>query len=605
MRSKVPGSARAAGRGVTGRVPRGAMPRFPECVMVFAEGRRPGPGMRPRRLASSGPGRIGTSPETTLEADPRRGTLSKPLVFILLSATLASLSCATPTFEERRAARDEFHRIALREGGAPHRVFLISVAGLRSEDYLDAWGHVTDSDSRVRMPNLARLAREGVVGERVRPPSPGSVYASHATLATGRLPTRHGVISDRALDEEGKRTLPFWDNRLLRGTALWDAAIGRGVAAFGWPTTTGARVEWLLPDARPIDSGESWIEFLRNRANPYLVRELESIAEEDFAGARNSAVGRSLGQARDPASWPTPEEKDAAFAELACRLVMSERDPGLWLIRFDQTAAYQRSAGFGTVEVDAALGRIDAAIGRIEDCLGAAGQLGDTALFVVGDVAYQPVHTRVDPNVALVRAGLIGRDPRAATGVRSWLALVRSNGRSAYVYARDADHALEARKVLEEEARRTAAFDVVPAADLAETGADPQAWFGIAARPGYVIGDGLVRPVVRPSTTRASAGTFPFLEPAVSSVGLMAWGRGIRSRVRVPELDMTEIAPTIAALLGLRLDRDLDGKPILGILRAAVPPPPPGPKRLGIGNEGDVERAIRDLRGDRPVGTDR
>ncbi|HEB90728.1 MAG TPA: hypothetical protein ENI85_14240 [Deltaproteobacteria bacterium] len=68
---------------------------------------------------------------------------------------------------------------------------------------------------------------------------------------------------------------------------------------------------------------------------------------------------------------------------------------------------------------------------------------------------------------------------------------------------------------------------------------------------------------------------------------------------------MADVAPTVAALLGLRLDRELDGKPILGILRAAVPPPPPGPKRLGVGNEGDVDRAIRDLRGARPLGSDR
>lgn len=522
-----------------------------------------------------------------------------------MPAALASLSCATRALDEQAAVRDQAHRIALAERGAPHRVFLITVAGLRSDDFLDAWGHVADSGVRVRMPVLARFAREGVVAERVHPPSPGTTYASHATLVTGRLPTHHGIISDRALDKEGKRTLPFWDSRLLLGTSLWDAAIGRGVVALGWPSTTGARIEWLIPDARPVGSGQSWLAFLRNRASPFLVRELESIAERDLSGGRNGAAGQSMGKARDPASWPTPAEKDAAFAELACRLVATERDPGLWLIRFDQTAARQRSAGSGTVEVDRALARVDAAIGHIEACLAAAGRLADTAFFVVGDVTYQPVHTRVDPNVALVRAGLIGRDPRSATGVRSWLALARSNGRSAYVYARDAEHALEARQVLEQEARRTGAFEVVPAADLAKTGADPQAWFGLAARPGFVIGDGLVRPVLRPSEVRASAGALPFLEPAGSGVGLAAWGRGIRSQVRVPELGMADVAPTVAALLGLRLDRELDGKPILGILRAAVPPPPPGPKRLGVGNEGDVDRAIRDLRGARPRGSDR
>ncbi|MBW2424918.1 MAG: hypothetical protein JRG86_11740, partial [Deltaproteobacteria bacterium] len=76
-------------------------------------------------------------------------------------------------------------------------------------------------------------------------------------------------------------------------------------------------------------------------------------------------------------------------------------------------------------------------------------------------------------------------------------------------------------------------------------------------------------------------------------------GRGIRAGVRVPELSLLDVTPTVAMLLGLRLDDEVDGAPVLGILRAAVPPPPPGPKRLGVGTGGDVDRTLRDLGGGR------
>jgi hypothetical protein len=214
------------------------------------------------------------------------------------------------------------------------------------------------------------------------------------------------------------------------------------------------------------------------------------------------------------------------------------------------------------------------------------------------------VHTRVDPNVFLVRNGLIGRDPRGSTGLRSWLVLSRSNGRSAYVYARDAANAVAARTLLDEEATLTGAFEVVSAADLVEAGADPQAWFGLAAMPGFVIGNGLVKPALRAADQRASAGTFPFRDPASSSVGLVAWGRGIRSGVRVPTLELVDVAPTIATLLGLRLDESLDGDPVLGILRAAAALPPPGPKRLGVDSDGNADRTLRELGGGRPLGRD-
>ena len=521
------------------------------------------------------------------------------IVLGLLGWLFVSVGCATPSLENRRSATLDSNREAIEAAGPPRRVVLITVGGLDSSDFLNSWGHVVNATDRVRMPTLARLAREGAIGVEAHPPTPGSVYASHATLATGRLPAQHGVVSDFALDREGKRALPFWDSRLLKGTALWDAAIGRGVLALGWPTTMGARIELVVPDGEPTNGDKSWLEFIRNRTSPSLLRELEAIAGEAIAARPSNPVEGGI------AAWPTSQERDAAYVELACGIVASERDPGLWMIRLNQTASYQHSAGFGSVEVDAALGRVDLEIGRLIACLESAGQLADTAIFVTGDVSYRAVHTQIDPNVTLVRHGLIGRDPRATLGVRSWLALVRTNGRSAYVYARDAASAVEARKVLEEEAARTNAFEVVSAADLAESGADPQAWFGLAANPGFVIGNGLSEPVLRPAARRGSAGAFPFRDPEASSVGFVAWGRGIRSQVRVPSLDLSDVAPTIAILLGLRLDDRLDGEAIVGILRAAaVSKPPPGPKRLGVGSDGDVDRALRELGGGRPLGRD-
>jgi len=553
----------------------------------------------------------------------RVGVLIGTGVAILVGSTTG---CATaPSLESQREATTPERMGALRREGPPRRVLLISVAGLQASDFLDVWGHAASDFERVRMPRLATLAREGVIGERARPPAPGASYASHATIVTGTRPARHGVVADMTYGEGGSRLQPFWDNRLMKQVALWDAAIGRGVLSLGWPTTMGARIELLVPDSRPTDPLASWLSHLDRRANPTLVRELEAmaseagvaIAERDERGARQSEEGegsvRSGG--RDPLSWPTPAERDAAFAGLACNVVDSERDPGLWLIRLSETERVFGTAGVGSEEVDGALTRIDAAIGRIVDCLAAREQLAETAIFVVGDIAYRPVHTRVDPNVALVAAGLVGRDPRSEAGVRSWLALVLPMGRTAYVYARDASHAVTAREVLEAEGRRTGAFRVVPATRLAEIGADPQAWFGLSARPGHAFGRGLLKPVIRPSERRSVGGAFPLIAAREgregreleeeAHVGFVAWGRGIRRQVRVPELDLADLAPTIATLLGLRLDDDLDGQPLTGILRASVPPPPPGPKRLGVGPDGDADRAIRDLGGSRPGGSGR
>jgi predicted AlkP superfamily pyrophosphatase or phosphodiesterase len=524
--------------------------------------------------------------------------LSKPAATALVGALLGAIAllwmgCAMPTLEAQRVATSRESEEALRAAGPPRRVVIITVAGLESADFLNAWGYVASDGDAVRMPRLAILAREGAVGVDTFPPAPGATYSSHATLVTGRLPVHHGVIADTALDDDGKRALPFWDNRLLQGGALWDAAIGRGVLALGWPSTTGARIELIVPDARPVKIEQGWIDLMGEISSPTLFRQLEAIHEQAMDELEDSEP------ARNPTTWPDSAELDAAFAELACSVARSERDPGLWFIRFAQTADALHVSGYGSVEVDTALNQVDQEIGQILDCLAEAEELAETAVFVMGDVAYRPVHTRVDPNVALVKAGLVGRDPRSTGGFHSWLALSRSNGRSAYVYARDAANAVDAREVLEEAAVRTGAFRVVSAEELAASGGDRQAWFGLVAEPGFVLGNGMMKPEVRPAELRGSEGGFPFLDPQANAVGFVAWGRGIRPQVRVPRVEMVDIAPTIAMLLGLRLESEPDGEPLIGILRAAVPPPPPGPKRLGIDTNRDAQELLREMGGGR------
>ena len=526
-------------------------------------------------------GRIGT--KTAFLGDLGR---SFTATIVAATALLGGGACTTPTLENDRSltADSVDPRNEARFGeGPPARVFLITVAGLRPADYLDPFGHAAADGALVHMPTLARLAREGAAGLTAIPPAPSAARSTHASLVTGLAPARHGIIADATLDREGTRSLPFQDSRMLEGTTLWDAAVAKGVVSLGWPTTAGARIELLLPE--PADGS---VAFARPGTSPALTREIATIAAEARAASGDTAAG-----------WPSASQEDGVLVEVACRLVASDRDAGLWLLRLDQNLGPLAAFGPGSVEADDALDRVDADLERLLDCLAANGQLEDSAIFVIGDAAHHPVHTRVAPNTTLARRGLVGRDPRTSTGVRSWLALARSHGRSAYVYARDAANALDARNILRAEAERTGAFELVSAKELALLGGDPQAWFALVAPPGFVISDDLSGPLIAPAPVRGAAGVLED-SPAETHVGFVAWGRGVRNHVRLPEVDLLDVAPTVAALLGLRLDGDLDGEPLLGILRAAVEPPPSGPKRLG--QERDADARLRELRRGRGEG---
>jgi hypothetical protein len=120
--------------------------------------------------------------------------------------------------------------------------------------------------------------------------------------------------------------------------------------------------------------------------------------------------------------------------------------------------------------------------------------------------------------------------------------------------------------VLEELARKSGAFRVVPAAEMLRLGADPEAWFGLDAAPGFGFEDGARGPLVGPSDARGVSGRLQ-LEGAATPA-FLAFGRGFRRGVRVPEMSQLDVAPTLAAGLGLTLE-GVEGRALVGLLAGA------------------------------------
>jgi hypothetical protein len=419
---------------------------------------------------------------------------------------------------------------------APTGVFLISVAGLTPLEYRGRGAETPP------MTGLAARAAAGVAAEGVTPAAPATTYPAHATLITGHRPAGHGIVADRRLGDRGVRALPYWHASLLQTPPLWQLAAERGlrVAALGWPSTVGAAIAQLVSDRAPSRRGETWLEVLEDSATPALIQ----IARESGAG--------------DPEAERSGPRRDAVLVDIACALLASEQPPQLLLLHLSQAVPVLTSRGPGSAEARQAFARIDAEIERVARCGDPAGR--DAAVVVVGDHGTAPLHTLLAPNAALAREGLI----RQRTGlIEEWSAIARSNGGSAFVYARNAEAALHAREVLSAEAESTRAFRLVSAQEMLALGADPDAWFGLEAELGFGFTDVPLPPSLRPAASRAVAGYLP--DRPEMSTGFVAWGRGLRQGVRVPSMRQTDVAPTVAALLGLDFGK-IDGRPLVGAL---------------------------------------
>jgi arylsulfatase A-like enzyme len=267
-------------------------------------------------------------------------------------------------------------------------------------------------------------------------------------------------------------------------------------------------------------------------------------------------------------AWFPGPARDAFVVEAACEVLRRDHPPALLLVRLSQVPATLAVAGPGSEPARQALASADAEVGRLLACADDAGALEHAAVAVTGDFAWFPAHTAIRPNVVLADAGLIERD---RDGVFAWAGLSRSNGGSAFVYADNARAAVAARRELEAAAEGTGAFRVVPADEMMAHGADREAWFGLDAKPGFLFLDGASGPFLSAAPVRGTSGRLA--EDRPGSPAFVVYGQGVRRGVRVPELDQRDVAPTLAALLGIPLER-ADGHALIGALHLEDPPAP-------------------------------
>jgi hypothetical protein len=314
--------------------------------------------------------------------------------------------------------------------------------------------------------------------------------------------------------------------------------------ALDWPTTRGAEITAVLPDTEPIDRGQSWIAAIADGTSPWLL---------------------ALAQAAPPGVSRAGAERDSFLVSAACVAVRDATPPGLVLMRLRGAEGALRQRGPGGEVAEGAFTTIDRELARLLACLegGAAvqGEGGlDAAVVVVGDRAFEPVHTAVRPNRILAEAGLVEPGGR-------WRALLRTHGGSADLYAQSAEDAIAARDLLEAAARETGGFRVVSAEERIARGADPEAWLGLEAAPGFALLDGARGPAVSPAPGRGAAG---YLAPGRATPAFVAYGRGFRRELVVPTLHQLDVAPTLARLLDLTLP-DAQGRNLIGLLRVSGP----------------------------------
>lgn len=428
-------------------------------------------------------------------------------------------------------------------------VVLVSVDGLRPEFYLER---------RWPAPNLQEMAADGARADAVRGVVPTVTYPSHTTMITGALPARHGIPYNTPFEPGGQTGRWYWYADSITAPTLWDAvrASGGTTAGVSWPVSVGAAVDWLIPEIWPLEEGVDPIRPIREHARP------EGLLEE----IEREATGR-LTAANFTLEHMTRDDKAGAMAAY----LLERHRPAFLAVHLVETDHFQHDHGREHPTVRRAVGAVDRAIGQIREAAERAGIIDRTAFVVTGDHGFVDTHTLLAPNAWLVEAGL--HDPDRRPG--AWRAAFHPAGGSAYLHLADPDdrETLEAVRGLLSELPRPIRrlFRVVERDELERRGAAPGAALALDASPGIAF-SGSPRP---PARRPASGGTHGHLpDTPLIHTGFVAWGAGIRPGTVVHRMGLEDIAPLVAALLGLDFPTP-DGTFYPGLL--ADPPVGPTP----------------------------
>jgi arylsulfatase A-like enzyme len=376
---------------------------------------------------------------------------------------------------------------------------------------------------------------------------PSTTRTSAASIATGMVPARHGLLGNTMAIDEGEGLVclnvgkPDFRDRWRRATGrtlhrptLAERIARAGGTAIAFSNVSPGAAYFLDPD------GYGWVYNAAGSFGPGL----RPLPDENGLAVAKGEAG------------------DNAVTERFCAEVLRRRTPALailWLSEPDYTG---HNRPLGSPEHRRAITAADANVRRVAETVAELDAKAEDILFVVGsDHGMETVAETIDLEVQLIEAGF-KHDPGSSELV------VAPNGTGALLYFGRPEPAR-----IDAVARFLEAQDwvgrVFAGAALAEAGLPTGTAAQIAitmrtddrANPHGVRGHSAIVRDSEGTKDVTGFGQHGGLGPNEQSPFLFVSGGGFAGGVRQTRTSLVDIAPTVLRHLGLAHD-DLDGRPL-------------------------------------------
>jgi predicted AlkP superfamily pyrophosphatase or phosphodiesterase len=420
---------------------------------------------------------------------------------------------------------------------------MISIDGMKPEYVLQADAH------GLKIPFLRSMLRDGAHAAGVIGVWPTVTYPSHTTLLTGVSPSVHGILDNAQFDP--RRTFDsawYWYSQDIKVRTLWQAAhdAGLSTASVGWPVSVGAKaVDILIPEywrsGRP-----------RTDVDPSDAELISALSRPDgLIADMQGRLGRFMA-GNDPGP-----EGDVIKTRYALDILHTRR-PQFMTLHLSALDEEEHAHGPFSAQANAELEVLDADLAQ----LFAAAQSNDpqSIAVVVSDHGFTNTTHRINLMPPFIRAGLVDSqaDPQShAATIVSWKAQPWSGGGMAAIMLHEPvapGTEQEVRTLLQslQADERYGIDSILEAGDIKQRGGFAGASFLVVMKLGfYALSEPGGEVVTEVHGTPGSHGFSP--EFADMRASFLVTGRGIAHNRDLGVIDMRQIAPTVALLLGAKL----------------------------------------------------
>ena len=405
-----------------------------------------------------------------------------------------------------------------------------------------------------KLPNLSKLIENGAYSTNLKSVYPTLTYVVHTTIVTGVYPDKHEIYHNNPFQPfiKEKEQSWFWFKKDIKVPTIYDALKANRMRSAGilWPVTGKASINYNIPEIRAIKNENQALKILINGSPLFSLR-----------------MEKKFGHFRKGIEQPYLDD----FTTMCASDTIKRKKPNLLLMHLIDLDDAKHEYGTDSLEIEKVLIRMDKRLGDIMEAVEEAGIKENTTFLVVGDHGQINVRYKVKLNQLLKEQGLIYEE----NGKMKWKAYVQNAGGAAYLHLKENDNEVEQMALdILNKAIADDCFGIerlYTRKELDDCHVASKVRYMLEAKAGYCFDDNLDGPVVidleEHGIKYATHGYSP--DKLDYKCIFVVSGDRIKNDFQLGEIQMVDIAPTMANILGIEF-HNCDGRPLNEIYRENI-----------------------------------